>query len=162
MTCTNEVALWAHQPYIVPFSKLPHSVTRTHSLCFLIRLHPWDQGPITYIVTFPRSPSALSPGGAFFSHHVQVRMLMFNFIKQLLYVIYRQILFTFGIWFSCVQVLVPQSYIPFRYMFNTGMWSFPLNINCISQSHPPTFTFKVPTSGSTTLSRLLHFCTITR
>jgi hypothetical protein len=31
---TNEVALWAHQPYIVPFSKLPHSVTGAQSLCF--------------------------------------------------------------------------------------------------------------------------------
>jgi hypothetical protein len=31
---TNEVALWAPQLYIVPFSKLPHSVTGAQSLCF--------------------------------------------------------------------------------------------------------------------------------
>jgi hypothetical protein len=49
---TNEVALWAPQPYIVPFSKLPHSVTGAQSLCFLIHLQPWDQDPTTYTVTF--------------------------------------------------------------------------------------------------------------
>jgi hypothetical protein len=78
---TNEVALWAHQPYIVPFSKLPHSVTGAQSLCFPIHLQPWDQGPAIYTVTFPGSPSELGPRGAFFSHHVQVCMLMFKIIK---------------------------------------------------------------------------------
>jgi hypothetical protein len=36
-TGTNEVALWDNQPYIVPFSKLPHSVIGALSLHFSIR-----------------------------------------------------------------------------------------------------------------------------
>jgi hypothetical protein len=57
--------LWAHHPYIVPFSKLPHSVTGAQSLCFLIHLQPRDQGPAIYTVTFPGSPSNLAPGSIF-------------------------------------------------------------------------------------------------
>jgi hypothetical protein len=78
---TNEVALWAPQPYIVPFAKLTCSITGAQSLCFFIRLQPRDQGPTTYTVMFPGAPSALGLGGAFFSHHAQVRMLMFKIIK---------------------------------------------------------------------------------
>jgi hypothetical protein len=78
---TNEVALWAPQLYIVPFSKLPCSITGAQSIYFLIHLQPRDQDPATYTVTFPGSPSILGPGGAFFSHHAQVRMLMFKIIK---------------------------------------------------------------------------------
>jgi hypothetical protein len=78
---TNEVALWAHQPYIVPFSKLPHSVTGAQSLCFLICSQPRDHGPTIYTFTFPGSSSELGPRGAFFSRHVQVRMLMFKIIR---------------------------------------------------------------------------------
>jgi hypothetical protein len=78
---TNEVPLWAHQPYIVPFSKLPHLVTRAQRLYFLICSQPWDYGLAIYTVTFPGSSSELGPRGAFFSCHVQVRMLMFKIIK---------------------------------------------------------------------------------
>jgi hypothetical protein len=72
MTGTNEVALWAHQPYIAPFSQLPHSVTGAQSLHFPIHSQPWDPGPTIYTFTFPGSSSALGPRGAFFSRHVQV------------------------------------------------------------------------------------------
>jgi hypothetical protein len=67
VTGTNEVALWAHQPYIVPFSKLPHSVTGAQSLHFLIHSQPRDPGPTIYTFTFPRSSSELGPG-EHFSH----------------------------------------------------------------------------------------------
>jgi hypothetical protein len=40
VTGTNEVALWAHHPYIAPFSQLPHSVTGAQSLYFPIRSQP--------------------------------------------------------------------------------------------------------------------------
>jgi hypothetical protein len=42
---------------------------------------PQDQDPEIYKVTFPGSPSILGPGGAFFSHHAQVHILMFKIIK---------------------------------------------------------------------------------
>jgi hypothetical protein len=73
---TNEVALWAPQPYIVPFSKIPHSVIGAKSLCFSINFQTQDQGSTIYIVTFPGSSSKLDNGGAFFSHHAKVCMLM--------------------------------------------------------------------------------------
>jgi hypothetical protein len=78
---TNEVAMWALQLYIVPFSKLPYSILGAPSIHFPIRLQPRDQDPATYTVTFPGPPSILGPRGAFFSHHAQVRMLMFKIIK---------------------------------------------------------------------------------
>jgi hypothetical protein len=66
---TNEVALWAPQLYIVPFAKLPCSITRAQRIHFLIHLQPQDQDPTTYTITFPESPSTLGPGGAFLSHY---------------------------------------------------------------------------------------------
>jgi hypothetical protein len=66
----NEVTLWAPQPYIFPFSKLPHSFTGAQSLYFPIRSQPQDHGPTIYTVTFPGSRSILNPRGAYFSHHV--------------------------------------------------------------------------------------------
>jgi hypothetical protein len=78
---TNEVAMWALQLYIVPFAKLPCSITGAWSIYFLICLQPRDQDPATYMVTFPESPSILSLRGEFFSHHAQARMLMFKIIE---------------------------------------------------------------------------------
>jgi hypothetical protein len=62
---TNEVALWAHQSYIVPFSKLPHAITGTQSLCFPIHSQTWDHGISIYIVTFPRLSYEVGPGENF-------------------------------------------------------------------------------------------------
>jgi hypothetical protein len=78
MEGTNEVALWAHQPYIFPFSKIPHSVTGAQSLCFFIYSQPRDPGPAIYTFTILEPSSKLGPSGAFFSCHIQVRMLMFK------------------------------------------------------------------------------------
>jgi hypothetical protein len=58
---TNEVAMWALQLYIVPFSKLPYSILGAPSVRFPIHLQPWDQDPTTYTVTFPGPPSILGP-----------------------------------------------------------------------------------------------------
>jgi hypothetical protein len=77
----NEVALWAHHPYIGPFSQLPHSVTGAQRLCFLISSQLRDPNPSIYTFTFPRSSSSLFLEGSFFSRHVQVCILTFSFIK---------------------------------------------------------------------------------
>jgi hypothetical protein len=121
MTGTNEVALWAHYPYISPFSHLPPSVTGAQSLRVPIHSHLQYLDPVIYTFTFLGLSSTLFPRGAFFSCHVQVHMLTFSLIKFLLYVLYHQIFFTSGTWFSCVQVLAQQAYNPFRYMYETGM-----------------------------------------
>jgi hypothetical protein len=78
---TNEVALWALQLYIVHFSKLPYSILEAVSVRFPICLHPRDQDPTTYTVTFPGPPYLLGPRGSFFSHHAKVQMLMFKILK---------------------------------------------------------------------------------
>jgi hypothetical protein len=74
-TGTNEVALWALQLYIVHFSKLPDSILGAPGTRFSIRLQPWDQDPVTYIIPFPRPFSILIPRGTFFSYYAQVCML---------------------------------------------------------------------------------------
>jgi hypothetical protein len=95
MIGTNEVALWAHQPYIVPFSKLPHSVTGAQSLHFPIRSQPQDPGPTIYTFTFPGSSSELGPRGSIFltsrsGTHAHVQILsnscyMFFIIRYCFY-----------------------------------------------------------------------------
>jgi hypothetical protein len=77
----NEVALWTHHPYIGPFSQLPHFGTKAQSLHFPNCSRPRDPDLAIYTFIFLGLSSALIPGGAFFSRHVQVRMLNFNFLK---------------------------------------------------------------------------------
>ena len=57
----------------------------------------------------------------------------------------------------CRYLALTNPCIPFRYMLDTSMYSFPLNINCIFQFHPSTSAYRIPPSGSAVLSPLLHF-----
>jgi hypothetical protein len=103
---TNEVAMWALQLYIGLFSKLPLTIPGAHGVHFLIRLQPQDQHPVIYIIEVPGPLFILSPRGAFFfipwlgTHaHIHAYQIHTHIFDSL------QILFTLGIWFSCVQVL---------------------------------------------------------
>jgi len=51
-----------------PFSKLPLTIPGAHSVHFSIRLHPWDQHPVIYIIAVPGPLFILSPWGTFFFH----------------------------------------------------------------------------------------------
>jgi hypothetical protein len=102
-TGTNEVAMWALQLYIVLFAKFPDPILGASGVCFSIHLQPRDQYPFLYIKTIPGPFFILSPWGAIFSiplpgthahvQNYQITTCMFDYL---------QILFTSGIWFSCV------------------------------------------------------------
>jgi hypothetical protein len=74
---TDEVALWSLQLYIVPFSKLPCSITGAHSIHFLIHLQPWDQDPTTYTTKFlgSRSHSWIAAGAEPDAHQFMSRFV---------------------------------------------------------------------------------------
>jgi hypothetical protein len=89
-----------------PFSKLPLTIPGAHGVHFSIRLQPRDQHPVIYVTAVPGLLFILSPWGTLFfiswsgtrvhSHTYQIHDHIFDSL---------QILFTLGIWFSCVQVL---------------------------------------------------------
>jgi hypothetical protein len=62
------------------FSKLPLTIPGAHDVHFSNRLQPRDQRPATYIMAVPGPLFILSPRGAFFSHHGQVRTRIVTFI----------------------------------------------------------------------------------
>jgi hypothetical protein len=133
-TSTNEVAMWALQLYIGLSAKLPNTIPGASGVHFLIRLHPWDLHPAIYIKTVPRPFFILSPQGTIFSYPIQVHMLMFKFIK---YMLVCSILFrycscrVFG-FHVCRYLVIIHQCNPFSSTINTGMQSFPLNLNFIS------------------------------
>jgi hypothetical protein len=89
-----------------PFAKLPLTIPGAHGVHFSICLQPRDQHPVIYITTIPGPLSILSPWGAFFSIPGQVRIHIFHAYQIHAHIFDSfQILFTLGIWFSCVQVL---------------------------------------------------------
>jgi hypothetical protein len=63
-----------------PFAKLPLTIPGAQSVHFLNRLQPRDQHPATYITYVPGPLFILSPQGAFFSSHGQVRTRIVTFI----------------------------------------------------------------------------------
>jgi hypothetical protein len=128
------VALWGLQLYIVPLSKLPCSITGSLVVHFSIHLQPQDQDPIPYTITSPRSPSILGPRGHIFLTSCPGTPA---YIHKLLNYCYRFFIFrycshrVFDFHLYRYLVIMHQHY-PFRYIIDTGMQSFPLNINCIS------------------------------
>jgi hypothetical protein len=88
-----------------PFSKLPLTITGAHGVRFSTRLQPRDHHPVIYITAVPRPLFILSPQGALFIHG-QVHMPIFHTYHIHAHIFDSfQILFSLGIWFSCVQVL---------------------------------------------------------
>jgi hypothetical protein len=63
-----------------PFAKLPLTIPGAQGVHFSNRLQPRDQRPATYITVVPGSLFILSPRGAFFSYHGQVRTRIVTFI----------------------------------------------------------------------------------
>jgi hypothetical protein len=120
---TNEVALWAPQLYIVPFSKLPRSVTGAQSLCFLIHLQPWDQDPP------PTQSHSLGhhpywPRGSIFFSHITSRYacscskLSNNCHMFFIFRYCSRRVFSFNV---CRYLVITTQRNPFRYMINTSM-----------------------------------------
>jgi hypothetical protein len=72
--------MWALQLYIGLFAKLPLTIPGAHDVHFSNRLQPRDQRPATYIMTVPGPLFILSPRGALFSYHGQVRTRIVTFI----------------------------------------------------------------------------------
>jgi hypothetical protein len=63
-----------------PFAKLPLTIPGAHDVRFSSRLQPRDQHPATYITAVPGPLFILSPRGALFSYHGQVRTRIVTFI----------------------------------------------------------------------------------
>jgi hypothetical protein len=151
--------MWALQLYIVLFAKLPDPIPGAPGVRFSIRLQPRDQYPVLYIKTVPRPLFILSPRGAIFSiprpgthahvQNYQINACMFDSL---------QILFTSGIWFSCVQVLGHHTPVQPLQVYNQH-WHviIPSESQLHLQSHPLKFSFRVPISGSAVPPPPLHF-----
>jgi hypothetical protein len=120
---TNEVAMWALQLYIALLTKLPLTIPGAQSVRFSNRLQPRDQRPVTYISAVPGSLFTMSPRGAFFPHHGQVRTRIVTFVKYKLIplILFRYCsLWVFGC-YVCRYLLIGHRHHPFRYKFSTGM-----------------------------------------
>jgi hypothetical protein len=135
-TSTNEVALWALQLYIVLFANIPDSIPGAPNIHFSIRLQPRDQNPITYTIIFPRPLSILCPRGAFFSYphsgtHAHIHFLLNNCYMFFIFRYCSHQVFGFHV---CRYLVILHQCYPFRYIIDTGMQSFPLNIICISSN----------------------------
>jgi hypothetical protein len=120
---TNEVALWALQLYIVPFSKLPCSITGAQSIHFLIHLQPRDQDPTTYTVTFPRVTIHPRPPGEHFSHITPRYACSCSKLSNNCYMFFifrycSRRVFGFHV---CRYLVITNQHNPFRYMIDTGM-----------------------------------------
>jgi hypothetical protein len=160
---TNEVALWALQLYIVPFVKLPGSILGALGNHFSFCLQPRDHYPTTYTISFPRTLSIIIAQGAF--SHITLRYtcscskLSNNYYMFFIFRYCSHRVF----WFSCVQVLghhTPTQ--PLQVYDQHWHVIIPCESQLHLQSHPPSFSFRVPISVSAVLSPLLHFGTATR
>jgi hypothetical protein len=147
---TNEVAMWALQLYIGLFSKLPLTIPGAHGVHFSIHLQPRDQHPVIYITAVPGPLFILSPRGTFFfipwsgTHaHIHAYQIHAHIFDSL------QILFTLGIWFSCVQVLDHHTSAQPLQVY-TQHWHvvFPSVSHLHFQSHPLIFASRIPIPGS--------------
>jgi hypothetical protein len=133
-----------------PFSKLPLTIPGAHGVHFSIRLQPRDQHPIIYITAVPGPLFILSPRGTFFfipwsgTHaHIHAYQIHAHIFDSL------QILFTLGIWFSCVQVLDHHTSAQPLQVY-TQHWHvvFPAVSHFHFQSHPLIFASRIPIPGS--------------
>jgi hypothetical protein len=131
------------------FAKLPLTILGAHSVHFSIRLQPRDQHPITYITAVPGPLFILIPQGAFFIHG-QVHIHIFHAYQIHAHIFDSfQILFTLGIWFSCVQVFDHHtSTQPLQ--VSTQHWHvvFPTVSHLHFQSHPLILASRIPIPGS--------------
>jgi hypothetical protein len=141
--------MWALQLYIGLFAKLPLTIPGAHGVHFSIRLQPRDQHPVIYITSVPGPLFILSPQGPFFipwsgTHaHIYTYQIHAHIFDSL------QILFTSGIWFSCVQVLDQHTSAQPLQVY-TQHWHvvFPSVSHLHFQSHPLTFASRIPIPGS--------------
>jgi len=142
--------MWALQLYIGLFAKLPLTILGSHGVRFSIHLQPWDQHPFIYLTTFPGPLVILSPRGAIFFipwssthahfHTYQIHAHIFDSLK---------ILFTLGIWFSCVQVLDHHtSAQPLQVYTQHWHLVFPSVSHLHFQSHPLIFASRIPIPNS--------------
>jgi hypothetical protein len=133
-----------------PFAKLPLTILGAQGVHFSNRLQPRDQHPVTYITTVPGSLFILSPRGAFFSYHGQVRTRIVTFYQIHAHIFDSlQILFTLGIWLSCVQVLAHHSSTSSLQVY-TQHWHVvsPTVLHLHFQSHPLILAFRILIPGS--------------
>jgi hypothetical protein len=132
-----------------PFVKLPLTILGARGVHFSIHLQPRDQHPVTYITAIPGPLFILSPRGTFFIHG-QVRMQIFHAYQIHAHIFnYFQILFTLGIWFSCVQVFDHHTSTQPLQVY-TQHWHvvFPDVSHLHFQSHPLILTSRIPIPGS--------------
>jgi hypothetical protein len=133
-----------------PFAKLPLTIPGAQSVRFSSRLQPRDQHPATYISVVPGSLFIMSPQGAFFSYHGQVRTRIVTFIKIQAHIFDSlQILFTLGIWLLCVQVLAHRSSTSSLQVY-IQHWHvvYPAVLHLHFQSHPLILAFRTLIPGS--------------
>jgi hypothetical protein len=123
----------------------PHSSMGSEP-CHLDQDNPWaifHPQPSGSHFSIPRSGTPAHVQG------YQINGYMFDYL---------QILFTSGIWLSCVQVLGHHTLVQPLQVYNRH-WHviIPSESHLHLQSHPLKFSFRVPISGSVVLSPPLHF-----
>jgi hypothetical protein len=121
------VALWALQLYIVHFSKLSDSIQGAPGIHFSIHLQPRDQHPVIYIMKIPMPLFILSPWGPLFSYFTQVRMLTLLNNRYMIF-LFRYCSCWVSVFHVCRYLIIISQQSSFRYILNTRMYSFPLNI----------------------------------
>jgi hypothetical protein len=123
----------------------PFSTTRSASH----HLHQDNPQAIFYL--YPPGHHFFIPHPSMHDHvqNYQIHGYMFNSL---------QILFTSGIWFSCVQVLGHHTSTQPLQVYNMH-WHviIPFESQVHLQSHPPKFSFRVPISDSVVPPPPLHF-----
>jgi hypothetical protein len=131
------------------FAKLPLTILGAHGVHFSIRLQPRDQHPVIYITAVPGPLFILSPRGTFFIHG-QVHMPIFHAYQIHAHIFNSlQILFTLGIWFSCVQVPYHHpSTQPLQVYTRHRHVVFPAVSHLHFQSHPLILASRIPIPDS--------------
>jgi hypothetical protein len=101
---------------------------------------------------------SLAPGAPFFHTHPGTHAHVQNYQINACMFDSLQILFTSGIWFSCVQVLGHHTSAQPLQVYNQH-WHviIPSESQLHLQSHPLKFSFRIPISGSAVPTPPLHF-----
>jgi hypothetical protein len=126
---TNEVALWAPHPYICPPPKLPNPCSGAQELIFhtvhdnmiLTLSSTYWYHPFCMSFRCPRESSP-SPGTGMHAHyHFYQIVVICSLSSYIFHVGYLVFVFRYLLRRLTTHSILWPSYVPFRYMFKTGM-----------------------------------------
>jgi hypothetical protein len=149
--------MWALQLYIGLSAKLPITIPGAPGVHSSIHLQPRINIPSSTSRQSPGHFLSLAPGHHFFIPHPGTHAHVQNYQINACMFDSLQILFTSGIWFSCVQVLGHHTSTQPLQVYNQH-WHviIPSESQLHLQSHPLTFASRIPISGSAVPTPPLH------